>query len=117
MMRSGSCGRRQKPPIECATEREGGWPVTRTDRPIGWPLARTAVIVACVLTMVLAGTTLLAAAAEGEPIPMTTLTGLSSLAASVQLDVDGTIDGKPTTGDLHAELTTTDQGTSKIEVT
>ena len=57
------------------------------------------------------------AAADGEPIPMSPLTDLTSLSASVQLDVDGTIDGKPTTGDLHAELTTTDQGTSRIDVT
>ena len=57
------------------------------------------------------------AAAEGEPIPIAPLADLSSLAASVQLDVDGTIDGKPTTGDIHAELTTTAEGTSKIEVT
>jgi hypothetical protein len=58
-----------------------------------------------------------AAAAEGEAIPMSPLSDLTSLSAAVQLDVDGTVDGQPTTGDLHAELVTTDQGTSRIDVT
>jgi hypothetical protein len=57
------------------------------------------------------------AGTDGEPIPITPLDGLTSLSASVVLDVDGMVDGEPTSGDLVAELTATDEGTSRIDVT
>ena len=57
------------------------------------------------------------AAAESEPIPLTPLTNLTALDATVTINVDGTANGKPTQGDLTAQLTSTDQGTSRIDVT
>lgn len=56
-------------------------------------------------------------AAPGEPIPLTPLTGLTALEAAVTMDVDGTVDGKPTQGDLTAQLTSTAEGASRIDVT
>ncbi len=56
-------------------------------------------------------------ASPGEPIPITPLTGVTSLDATVTITADGTVDGKPTTGDLTAQLTTNDQAMSRIDVT
>ena len=56
-------------------------------------------------------------ASPGAPIPITPLTGVTSLDATVVINVDGTVDGKPTTGDLTAKLTTNDQAMSQIDVT
>ena len=52
-----------------------------------------------------------------EPIPLTPLSGLTSLDATVDITVNGTIDGKPTQGGLTATLTSNDQGMSQIDVT
>ncbi len=64
-----------------------------------------------------AGVTLQQQAAPGEPIPLTPLTDLTSLEATVTIDVDGTVSGKPTQGDLTARLTSTAGGASQIDVT
>jgi hypothetical protein len=53
----------------------------------------------------------------GEPIPLTPLSGLTSLDATVDITVNGTVNGEPTQGDLTAELTSNDQGMSQIDVT
>jgi hypothetical protein len=63
------------------------------------------------------GTTFQQPASPGEPIPITPLTGVTSLDATVVLNAAGTVDGKPTTGDLTAKLTTNDQAMSQIDVT
>ena len=52
----------------------------------------------------------------GEPIPLSPLTDLSSLEATVTVTVDGTVDGKPTSGDLTAQLVSGEQG-SEIAAT
>ena len=67
-------------------------------RPEHRALRRNRVAAAALLAAMVAGSAVRVAAADGEPIPMSPLTDLTSLSASVQLDVDGTIDGKPTTG-------------------
>ncbi len=59
----------------------------------------------------------MAADPAGEPIPLTPLTGLTALEATVTLEVDGTVDGEATQGDLTAELTSTAEGASRIDVT
>lgn len=56
-------------------------------------------------------------AVAGEPIPLTPLTSLSALEAVATITVDGTVNGKPTQGDLTATLTSTDQNVSQIDVT
>ena len=56
-------------------------------------------------------------APAAEPIPITPLTGVTSLDATVVITADGTVDGKPTTGDLTARLSTNDQAMSQIDVT
>jgi hypothetical protein len=53
----------------------------------------------------------------GDPIPLTPLTGLTSLDASVEITVDGSVGGEPTQGDLTARLTSNAQGQSQIDVT
>ena len=80
---------------------------------------RRAVIVGLLLAGALAGFSVspARAATDGEPIPITPLDELSSLSASVVLDVAGTVDGEATSGDLVAELTATDEGTSRIDLT
>lgn len=55
-------------------------------------------------------------AAAAEPIPLTPLTDVTSLQATVVLEVDGTVDGEPTQGDLTADLTSR-EGASRIDVT
>jgi len=52
----------------------------------------------------------------GDVIPLEPITGLTSLNATVKLDVNGLIDGKRAQGDLNALLTTNDQGKSRITV-
>jgi len=56
-------------------------------------------------------------ASPGGVIPLTPLTGLTSLDATVTINVDGTVNGKPTQGDLTAILTSNDQYMSQIDVT
>ena len=53
----------------------------------------------------------------GEIIPLKSLTGLSSLDATVKISANGTLNGKPVQGDLNAELTTNNQKKSQIVVT
>jgi len=53
----------------------------------------------------------------GEVIPLKPIAGLTSLNATVQLDVNGLINGERAQGDLNAVLTTNDQGESRITVT
>jgi|GEM_PF-1674285 len=50
-------------------------------------------------------------------IPLKPLTDLTSLNATVKINVDGTLNGKPAQGDLNAQLTTNDQKKSQIIVT
>jgi hypothetical protein len=50
-------------------------------------------------------------------IPLKSIAGLTSLNATVQIDVNGLVDGKRTQGDLNAVLATNDQGKSKITAT
>ena len=45
----------------------------------------------------------------GPAIPLKSIAGLTSLNATVTLNVNGLIDGKPVQGDLTALLTTNDQ--------
>ena len=52
----------------------------------------------------------------GEVIPLKPIAGLTSLNATVKLDVNGLINGKRAQGDLTALLTTNDQGKSQITV-
>jgi len=53
----------------------------------------------------------------GEVIPLEPIAGLTSLNATVKIDVNGLMDGKRAQGDLNAVLTTNDQGKSRITVT
>ncbi|MGW8251417.1 MAG: hypothetical protein ACWGO1_12300 [Anaerolineales bacterium] len=53
----------------------------------------------------------------GEIIPLKPISGLTSLNATVEINVNGLIDGKRTQGDLNAVLTTNDQNESKVTVT
>jgi len=53
----------------------------------------------------------------GEYIPLKPITGLTSLNATVKINVNGLINGKRVQGDLNAVLTTNDQKKSKVTVT
>lgn len=53
----------------------------------------------------------------GEVIPLKSIDGLTSLNATVKINVNGLIDGKRAQGDLNAVLTTNDQKKSKVTVT
>jgi len=75
-----------------------------------------AALIAIALVISAAGITAPTVAATAEPIPLTPLTDISSLQATVNIQVDGTVDGDPTQGDLTAELTS-QQGASRIDVT
>ena len=96
--------------------------MSNQDRPTtGWidrqRRARVAVaIIIATLGLAAAGVTS-AAEPAGEPIPLTSLTGLTALEATVTIDVDGAVSGKPTQGDLTAQLTSTAAGASRIDVT
>jgi hypothetical protein len=63
------------------------------------------------------GAPLQAQTAPGDPIPLSPLTDLTSLDATVIITVDGTVDGEPTQGDLTVELTSNDQDMSQIDIT
>jgi hypothetical protein len=52
-----------------------------------------------------------------DVIPLKPLTDLTSLNATVKINVDGTLNGKPALGGLSAQLTTNDQKKSQINVT
>ena len=54
---------------------------------------------------------------SGDPIPLSPLTDLTSLDATVHLSADGTVDGEPTQGDLTVELSSNDQNMSQIDIT
>jgi hypothetical protein len=54
---------------------------------------------------------------RGDVIPLKPISGLTSLNATVKINVNGTINGKRTQGDLNAVLTTNDQGKSQISLT
>ncbi len=53
----------------------------------------------------------------GDPIPLKTIDGLTSLNATVTIQVNGLINGERAQGDLNAALTSNDQNQSKISVT
>ncbi len=53
----------------------------------------------------------------GDPIPLKTIDGLTSLNATVNIQVNGLINGKRAQGELKADLTTNDKNQSKISVT
>ena len=53
----------------------------------------------------------------GDPIPLKPIEDLTSLNATVVIDVNGLINGERAQGDLNAVLTTNDQGKSKATVT
>lgn len=55
--------------------------------------------------------------AGGEPIPLAPLTDLTSFDAAVEINVDGTVDGQATQGDLTVQLATNDQSMSQIDIT
>lgn len=52
----------------------------------------------------------------GDVIPLEPIAGLTSLNATIRLDVNGLINGKRAQGDLNALLTTNDHGKSKVTV-
>ena len=52
----------------------------------------------------------------GEAIPLKPISGLTSLTATVNIDVNGTINGKRAKGDLTAEVAMNDQKKSKVTV-
>jgi len=53
----------------------------------------------------------------GDPIPLKPVTGLTSLNATVNIGVNGLINGERAQGDLQAVVTTNDQKQSKVTVT
>ena len=53
----------------------------------------------------------------GEAIPLKPIADLTSLNATVKLDVNGLINGERAQGDLNIDLTTNDQGKSRISIT
>jgi hypothetical protein len=53
----------------------------------------------------------------GEYIPLRPIAGLTSLNATVTINVNGLINGKRVQGDLNGEVTTNDQKKSKVTVT
>ena len=63
------------------------------------------------------GVPLQAESVSGDPIPLSPLTDLTSLDATVHLSADGTVDGEPTQGDLTVELSSNDQNMSQIDIT
>lgn len=52
----------------------------------------------------------------GDPIPLKSLAGLTSLSASVQLNVNGEVNGKRTEGTLNADVVTNLNDKSKVTV-
>jgi hypothetical protein len=53
----------------------------------------------------------------GEVIPLKSIAGLSSLNATVKIEVNGLINGKRAQGNLNATVTTNDQKKSQVTVT
>ena len=53
----------------------------------------------------------------GDVIPLKPIADLTSLNATVKLDVNGLINGERAQGDLNVDLRTNDQGKSRISVT
>lgn len=78
---------------------------------------RVATVIAA-LSFVVASSSAVAGAdaPAGDPIPLTPLSGITSLEATVNIGVDGSVDGEPTQGDLTAQLTS-HAGASRIDVT
>jgi hypothetical protein len=56
-------------------------------------------------------------AASAAVIPLTPLTDVASIDATVTINASGTVNGKPTQGELTAILTTNDEDRSRVEVT
>jgi hypothetical protein len=52
----------------------------------------------------------------GEVIPLKSIEDLTSLNATVKIDVNGLINGERAVGDLNAVLTTNDQGKSQVTI-
>jgi hypothetical protein len=63
------------------------------------------------------GKLLAATPPPGDPIPIKSISGLTSLNATVKLSVNGLINGQKAQGDLNAVLTSNDKKQSKITVT
>ena len=53
----------------------------------------------------------------GDVIPLKPITDLTSLNATVKIDVNGLIDGKKAKGNLNGALTSNNQGKSRVSVT
>jgi hypothetical protein len=78
-----------------------------------------------VIALAYSGTTLLSilsptrtpAMPPGDPIPLTLINDLTSLNATIKIDVNGLINGERTQGNLNADLTITDQGKRRVTVT
>lgn len=77
-------------------------------------LSAASPVISASLSALLAGTS---TPPPGEIIPLKPISGLTSLNATVEINVNGLIDGKRTQGDLKAVLTTNDQNESKVTVT
>ncbi len=77
-------------------------------------LSATNPALSATLSALLAGTS---TPLPGEVIPLKPISGLTSLNATVEIDVNGLIDGERTQGDLKAVLTTNDQNQSMVTVT
>ncbi len=95
--------------------------------PAGIALIATAVALIVVLTVVvpafsatLTGVVVPASTPTpypGDVIPLQSIAGLTSLNATVQLEVNGLINGQRAQGDLNALLATNDQDASRITIT
>jgi hypothetical protein len=94
----------------------GPEPQIRRPRPFS-PAVRGMALAFAVAGLIGSGTNVVAQAPTSGPIPLMPLTGLTSLDATVVLNADGTLDGKPTRGDLTARLVSNDQGMRQIDVT
>jgi hypothetical protein len=80
-------------------------------------MALTLVVVGALLGGSVFASTADVEAASPEPIPLTPLTDITSLDATVTITASGTVDGEAAQGDLTAQLSTNDQNESRIEVT
>jgi hypothetical protein len=101
-------------------------PVTKKTNQILFAVGAIAIVLLLMLGVAVPAfpTTLTAVAAPastptplpGDVIPLKPIADLTSLNATVSLEVNGMINGERTQGDLQAVLTTNDQGKSKITV-
>jgi hypothetical protein len=102
----------------------------RTNRGLSLRIVAAAIVIALLLVLGVATPafstpTLLARFAAtstptplpGVAIPLKPIEGLTSLNATVKIDVNGLIDGERARGDLQADLTTNAQGKSQITLT